>query len=201
LALAFTLGACASTDNRYGLPSSTPASFAAAPDHAASLLSEACAPWVVNGEDFVGAVTRLGAEPQSNPFNQRLIIFPRTSYAAPDQPRVHAWRSVTGGRRFCTIAAIDGDLQAVLDSWQAALNDAQAAYPALSDSQPVVLPPSTALQDAQARYFDLGGEVTVIVSSNAERVRVVSNSVNDRLITPATGVILTLSSAPLSETG
>ena len=78
-ALVLTLSACTTSDNRYGLPASTAASFSTAPDHAAALLSEACAPWIVEGADFVEAVTTLGATPQANPFNQRIIIFPRTS--------------------------------------------------------------------------------------------------------------------------
>ena len=104
-------------------------------------------------------------------------------------------------RRFCTIAAMDGDLQGVLDAWRIALLDAQADYPALSGAAPVTLPPFEQLQDSRARYIDLGADVTIVLSSDAERVRVVSDSVGDGLLTPASGVIITLAGDALIHNG
>jgi hypothetical protein len=191
-AMGLAAAACSISGGRYGLPASTHDSFAAAPAHAERVHRDVCLPAVVEGAQFKSAVDAVGAVAQENPFNQRIIYFPETSYATPAIPRVHVWITESQGQRICTIAAMDGSLNDVLSGWEDALRAAGPAHPVLDNAESTTLPPLEALEDAQARRYDLGGGHTAIVSSDAERARVVSDTPGGVLLSPATGVLLTI---------
>lgn len=192
MAIVTAVSACAANGgDRFGLPASTPASYAAASQAAADRLTQVCLPTVFEDQSFEQAVRAAGLDSGVNPFNERVMMFPQTSFTSGQVPRLHVFHSVTGGDHMCTIFALDGDPQAVLDLWQAELRSAQTRRGL--GGEPVTLPAYGQLADAQPRFIRIGEALTLVVSSDAQTARVVSNSgPGYRTLRPATGVLMTV---------
>lgn len=187
------LSACATSgSSQFGLPSSTAESYAASIIQAETRLSDICLPTVFNDVSFQDAVAAAGLRGGTNPFNERRAIFPETSYTSAETPRLHVFHTVAGTNHVCTIFALDGDPDQVLDRWQSTLRAEQDRRGLSGD--PVEFPGFEALEDGRARYMRIGEGVLLTLSSDAQTARVVADRPNAyRVLRPATGVLLTIS--------